>query len=61
MIYKAAEGQQITKYKLVKSELRSFEDALNSNSAVINQYAIRVVYKNGGESKISPIIKPEKQ
>ncbi len=58
VIYRANENQQITKYKLVKSNQRLFEDDAIPNQNSQFQYAIKVIYKNGGESKLSDILKP---
>jgi hypothetical protein len=54
-IYRALKNQPITKYKVVKGASRMFEEEVVNGGNNQYQYAIKVVYKNGGESPLSPI------
>ena len=48
-------NQPITKYKAVKGDSRIFEEEVLNSANNQYQYAIKVVYKNGGESPIKAI------
>lgn len=54
-IYRSVKNQPITKYKVVKGDSRMFEEEVQNGGNNQYQYAVKVVYKNGGESPLSPI------
>jgi uncharacterized protein len=54
-IYRSLKNQPLTKYKVVKGESRMYEEEVVNGGNNQYQYAVRVVYKNGGESPLSPI------
>jgi fibronectin type 3 domain-containing protein len=54
-LYRSLKNQPLTKYKVVKGDSRMFEEEVVNGGNNQYQYAIKVVYKNGGESPLSPI------
>jgi hypothetical protein len=54
-VYRSLKNQPITKYKVVKGDRRVFEEEVLNGDNNQYQYAIKVVYKNGGESPLTAI------
>jgi hypothetical protein len=54
-VYRSLKNQPITKYKVVKGDRRVFEEEVLNGANNQYQYAIKVVYKNGGESPLTAI------
>ena len=51
MLYRALPGKPLTKFKVIKGEARNFEDIATQQGEYF--YAMKVVYKDGGESAVS--------
>jgi uncharacterized protein len=60
-IYRSMKNQPITKYKVVKGDSRIFEEEVINGGNNQYQYAVKVVFKNGGESPLSLIKETEKR
>ena len=54
-IYRSLKNQPITKYKVVKGDSRMFEEEVVNGGNNQYQYAVKVVFKNGGESPLTAI------
>ncbi len=51
MLYRGLPGKPLTKFKMIKGDARNFEDHATLQGEY--SYAIKVVYKDGGESPLS--------